>query len=48
MAPKSNTLWRVRFDFDACEADLRPASQAARSHTERWRLRIEIAGGIPT
>lgn len=47
MPPKSNPLWRVRFDLDAWEADLRAASQAARSHAERWRLRIEIAGGIP-
>lgn len=40
-------VWRVRFDLPAWDADLRAASATARQHAERWRLRIQIAGGIP-
>jgi hypothetical protein len=46
MTPTPNRLWPVRFDLDAWEIDLRAASAAARGHAERWRLRIDVDGGI--
>ena len=40
-------LWRVKFDTDAWDTDLRAASKAAREQAQLWRRRVEAAGGIP-
>ncbi len=47
MPAARSRLWRVRFELTSWNADLRAASATARGHAERWRLGIEIAGGIP-
>jgi hypothetical protein len=46
MTGSQRRLWRVRFELVAWETDLRAATTTARQHAERWRLRIEVTGGI--
>lgn len=47
MTPARPPLWRVRFDADAWDVDLRAVSTTARERALQWRRRIETAGGIP-